>query len=296
MEKINAEVFLKVAECGSFRKAADALGYTQAGISYIIAAMEQESELNLFVREHNGVRLSEEGKAILPEIEQLAIWERHFNQSLNEINGLKRGTIRVQIFDSISVHWIPGIVRKFRDDYPGINIELITEENPVKAEEMVRSGDVDCGFFLTSVSADIDYYPLIEENLMAVVPENYDMKGIEKFPIKELGNHPYIAMAYDRYTGIGKIFTENRIKPNIAYCMDNDYAAMMMTKMGMGYCIFPELLLKSMPTGLKKMEFDIPQKRIISVGTASIKTCSKAAKKFIEYTREWVKEAHGEFL
>ena len=29
------EVFLKVAELGSFKKAADSMGYTQAGISYI---------------------------------------------------------------------------------------------------------------------------------------------------------------------------------------------------------------------------------------------------------------------
>ena len=104
--KINATVFLTVAETGSFRKAADELGYTQAGISYIIAAMEEASGCSLFLREHGGVRLTPEGELLLPQIRQLQAWERHFTQTVNEIHGLEKGTLRVQIFDSVSVHWI----------------------------------------------------------------------------------------------------------------------------------------------------------------------------------------------
>ena len=48
MEKLNAEVFLKVVETGSFKKAADVLNYTQAGVSYIINAMEEEYGIKLF--------------------------------------------------------------------------------------------------------------------------------------------------------------------------------------------------------------------------------------------------------
>ena len=47
---MNANVFLTVAQEGSFRKAADALGYTQAGISYIISTMEELTGLCLFIR------------------------------------------------------------------------------------------------------------------------------------------------------------------------------------------------------------------------------------------------------
>ncbi len=290
MDKINAEVFLKVLETGSFRSAADQLGYTQAGISYIISSMETETGLNFFSREHNGVRLTREGEEILPYIRQLYVCERQFEQTISELNGLTRGTIRIQIFDSISVHWIPGIIKRFHDDYPGIKIELITEEDSTRAEQMVHSGEVDCGFFLTTVKEDIDYFVLKEEGVYAVVAENHPLAKLDRFPISKIGDYPYIAMKYDDHTGMGDIFHKRKIKPNIAFSMDNDYAAMAMAAKGLGYIIFPELLLTNMPKGLKKMEFDVPQKRIISVGTASMDTCSKACKKFIEYTREWVKE------
>ena len=66
MERFNAEVFLKIAELGSYRKAADSLGYTQAGIKYIVDAMEEEAGLKFFAREYGGVSLTENGKDILP--------------------------------------------------------------------------------------------------------------------------------------------------------------------------------------------------------------------------------------
>ena len=40
MEKMNAEVFLKVVETGSFKKAADILNYTQAG--YLLTRTAKE--------------------------------------------------------------------------------------------------------------------------------------------------------------------------------------------------------------------------------------------------------------
>lgn len=290
MEKINSSVFLKVAETGSFRKAAEELGYTQAGISYIIGAMEEETGLTLFVREHGGVVLSPEGKTLLPYFQQIEATDRLFSQAVSELQGLEKGTVKVLIFNSISVHWIPGILSRFLDDYPGIKVELTTEEDSAKAEEMVLNGSVDCAFFLTEVQSDIDVFPLKEESQLAIVSYSHPLAGLEKFPISELGNYPYIAMKYAEHTGINNIFRRHGIKPDTAFIMDNDNAAMAMVSQGLGFSIFAELVLQNVPYKLKLMEFDEPQKRTISIGTRSIKTCSRACRKFIEYTIKWVKE------
>lgn len=293
MEKINAKVFLSIAETGSFRKTADLLGYTQAGISYIVSAMEEEIGLALFVRDRGGVSLSQEGKLLLPYFKQLSAWEYQFQQAVDELKDLEKGTIRVQIFDSISIHWIPKIIRRFHDDYPGIQIELISEEDSVRAEQMVLNGEVDCGFFLTRVNAKIDVFPLIEDPVYAIVAPEHPLANQDCFPIKKLGDYPYISMKYDNHTGIHSIFQKQNIKPQSAFCMDNDYAAMAMVSQGLGYAIFPGLLLKDIPYEVKCMEFDTPQKRVISIGTADIHSCSKACVRFIQYVREWVKEEYS---
>ncbi|MBR4882661.1 MAG: LysR family transcriptional regulator [Bacteroidales bacterium] len=85
MDKINAEVFVTVANLGSFKKAADKLGYTQAGISYIINSMEEQAGFRLFEREFGGVRLTQEGQALVPAMQRLYRYEQS-----GELHGLTR--------------------------------------------------------------------------------------------------------------------------------------------------------------------------------------------------------------
>ena len=59
------DVFVCVAETGSFKAAAEELGYTQAGISYLVNALEKELGLTLFLREYGGVHLTTEGREVL---------------------------------------------------------------------------------------------------------------------------------------------------------------------------------------------------------------------------------------
>lgn len=294
MDNTWIRTFLTVAEEGSFRKAANALEYTQAGVSYIIHNMEEEMGLNLFIRDRKGVRLSSEGQLILPHIKQLEMDNRALNEKINEIKGLEQGTLRVQIFDSISIHWMPGILQQFKQDYPGITVELISEEDSKKQEEMVFTGEVDCGFFLTDVTTDLDVFDLHEESLLAIVSPDHELAGADAFPVKKLGAYPYISMKYDAHTGMREIFNRHNAVPDTVFCMDNDYAAMAMVSKGLGYCIFPELLLKDIPYELCCLEFDKPQKRTIRIGTRSMATASSACVKFIEYTRNWVAEHMSE--
>lgn len=290
MDLSTVEVFLKVTETGSFRKAAEELGYTQAGISYIVKTIEEDLGLTLFIRDRKGVRLSPEGDALLPEIKQMEIDNRRLREKINELRGLESGTVRVQIFDSMSIHWIPGILKKFKDDYPQITVELISEENSAKAEEMVMTGEVDCGFFLTDIVNPLDVFPLKEESLLAVISTDHELANSDTFPISKLSDYPYISMRFESTTGIDYIFDRYKAVKNTAYNMDNDHAAMAMASMGLGFCIFPELLLIDAPYEIRCLPFDKPQSRTISIGTRSMDTASKACLKFIEYAREWVKE------
>lgn len=54
-QKDKYEIFLKVCETGSFSGAAEALNYTQSGISQMMAGLEEELEVRLFARVKKGV-------------------------------------------------------------------------------------------------------------------------------------------------------------------------------------------------------------------------------------------------
>ena len=58
-QKDRYEIFLKVCETGSFSKAAEALNYTQSGISQMMAGLEEELGVKLFARINRGVTLTD---------------------------------------------------------------------------------------------------------------------------------------------------------------------------------------------------------------------------------------------
>ena len=51
------QVFLTVAACGGFTRAAEELHFTQSGVSHTVAALESELGVPLFVRNRSGVTL-----------------------------------------------------------------------------------------------------------------------------------------------------------------------------------------------------------------------------------------------
>ena len=58
--------FQTILETGSFSKAANQLGYTQAAITFQIQQLEQELGIKLFERIGRNLQLTESGRQILP--------------------------------------------------------------------------------------------------------------------------------------------------------------------------------------------------------------------------------------
>ena len=52
------QIFLKTAACGSFSKAAEAMNFTQSGISHAINSLEAELGVTLLSRNRGGVVLT----------------------------------------------------------------------------------------------------------------------------------------------------------------------------------------------------------------------------------------------
>ena len=70
-QKDRYEIFLKVCETGSFSKAAEALNYTQSGMSQMMAGLEEELGVQLFARVKRGVSLTDNGARLIPYIQEM---------------------------------------------------------------------------------------------------------------------------------------------------------------------------------------------------------------------------------
>ena len=104
------QIFLKVAACGSFSKAAEARSFTRSGISHAVNSLENELGVTLSSRNRGGVVLTADGRAVLPKIEKLCTAHHALMQTVKDMDS---GLVKIGTFSSVSAQWLPRIIKGF---------------------------------------------------------------------------------------------------------------------------------------------------------------------------------------
>ena len=91
MNATKYQIFLKTVECGSFTKAAEELNFSQSGISHAISSLEEELGVTLLSRNRGGVTLTGDGRALLPQIQQLCTEYHRLAQQAADLRGMDAG-------------------------------------------------------------------------------------------------------------------------------------------------------------------------------------------------------------
>lgn len=287
------EAFLKVAETGSFKQAAHDLGYTQAGISYLVSTLERELDVPLLVRDYGAARLTSEGANLLPWVQKVCNSERQLEMRLSELKHLESGIVRVAAFTSTAIQWFPGIATSFLALHPGIDLQLICVDDEDALEEDVWRGDADCGFFVYPIKHDLDAIPLRKDPLMVVLPPDHPLADAPFVPREALAEEPYIRLKSGTSAEMEALFRNNDAEPNVRFTIDSDYAVMSMVSAGLGFSVLPDLILRDAPFPLAIVEPEVETSREIAIAVRSMDTASVATRAFLDVTQNWIADSYG---
>lgn len=278
------EVFLKTADLGSFTKASELLGYTQSAISHIITGLEDELGLKLLARDRFGVRLTQEGAALLPAIRAVCQENEEVRRQAALLHGLEVGEVRIGTFLSVSVHILPRLLAEFSAQHPHITFELLqgTYED---IERWIGEGRIDLGFLRLPTAAKLETALLLEERILAVFPKDR-APAQEAFPVSQIQSAPYILQADSLDGELRDIFKKSPVSPRITYSAKDDYAVMAMVEGGLGMSILPELLLRRTPYQVEKRELDPPATRQIAIACKHQSALPPAARQFWAYAKK----------
>ena len=135
------ETFVKVAECGSFTKAADALFVTPTAVMKQINALEKELSVTLFDRTNQGLRITKAGESFLQDARYILEYLSRAVQKVREIEeGENRKSIRIGTSVMTPAKFILDIWSEVQSRMPTLKIELIPfENNPVNAVEILKN-------------------------------------------------------------------------------------------------------------------------------------------------------------
>ena len=118
-----------------------------------------------------------------------------------ELHGLTRGTLRVATFASVSIHWLPAIMKEFLGRYPGIQFDLVSNWEFAEVEDLLRQGQADCGFLGLPAGPGLETYPLFRDELMAVLPLDHPLAKAPYYPMERFREDPYINTPEERDFG-----------------------------------------------------------------------------------------------
>jgi LysR family nitrogen assimilation transcriptional regulator len=136
--------FTRVAELGSFSKAAVSLKIAQPSISRIISELESTIGGELFYRTGRGAKLSELGEMLLPRAQALLQTAEQLETDAAGFGRAPVGNVSVASLPSLTQPLASTLYNYVREHTPGIKLRLI-EGFSDQVERWVAEGAVDIG-------------------------------------------------------------------------------------------------------------------------------------------------------
>jgi DNA-binding transcriptional LysR family regulator len=132
------EVFIAVAESGSFSRAAEITFLTQSTVSQHIASLEKEFDLILLDRTGKGALLTEAGKLLLAHARRVVEEAREVPLVLNRFRGLAEVELKIGGSNIPACYMIPDCIFSFREQHPGVIITLLQGDSRETLERLKR--------------------------------------------------------------------------------------------------------------------------------------------------------------
>jgi DNA-binding transcriptional LysR family regulator len=121
--------FVAVARAGGFRDAARATDTSASGLSDAVRRLESRLGVRLLNRTTRSVVPTEAGRSLLARLDPVL---KEVDQALDVVNGFRdtpTGTLRLNVPVSAARLVLPAIVPRFLAAYPGIRLEVISDES-----------------------------------------------------------------------------------------------------------------------------------------------------------------------
>lgn len=279
---IKYQAFVKAVDAGSLTKAAEALGYSQPGVSRMIRDLEASWGLTLLERGHASLRTTSAGEMLLPLARRLCEDFEALCATASEISGLHTGMIRIGVFSSVATHWTPGVIQAFQKDFPGVDYELLMGDY-TEIENWIAEGRVDFGFVCLPVRRDLETIFLERDPFFAILPEKHPLSALEKVPLSLLCRETFLTPEKGERKTITELFQNYGLSIHTHFTTWDDYAILSMVENGLGVNVLPGLILKRNPYRVAVRELDVPAFREIGVAMCGRKELSPAARAFLAY-------------
>ena len=201
MKRINVDLaelqaFIRLAECCSFRMAAEDLGLSAPALSRLIARVEDRLGTRLFDRDTRNVALTPQGQALEQLTRRILDEAAAALTEFDRYLAAARGRVTLAGLPSVTAGLLPRLVARFAVSHPEVEVAILDALSDGVVAALLE-GRADLGFTAGAPDASgrLSFRPLLEDAFLAVGRKDGPLAEERTYSWEELVRQPFIAMA-----------------------------------------------------------------------------------------------------
>lgn len=255
MELRQLRAFVKAAETLNFTEAARALCVTQSSFSQSIKMLEEELNVTLFHRNSHEVSLSQAGIELLPFARQTLQQADNCVNRMNDLLGLRAGTLNVGVTHSFSM-LLNECIMRFHKTYPGIRLNVYYKTMDELMDMLSkREADFVLSFKPYESYPQIESHILFDDRLSAIVREDHPLAKYKRISVHQLADYDLVlptkglqarntleAMVSKRSLELNTIIQMNSVNPLLRLVRNSNYVTVLSSaaiETSKGLCAIP---------------------------------------------------------
>ncbi len=246
MELRHLRYFVTVAEELNLTRAAKKLYISQPPLTRAIMQLEEELEVQLFIRKPRGLDMTPAGLYFLPHARQLLERLETLVADTRRIDEQRKVIFSIGFEPSIFYGQLPSMVRRLRNNR---DVEVILHELDANDQiNALKNGKIDIGFGRVLIEdSAVDQQVLFSEPILAALPANHPLSSRPP-TLEELSELPFIAFppgsSPSFATLIESLFYQKGIRLNTIQTVNGLQTALALVATDMGYTLVPEQVVK----------------------------------------------------
>lgn len=196
MELYQLRTFVTVAEEKSISGAAKRLSTTPASVSMHIKSLETEFDVQLFVRTHQGVEITDKGKILEAQARQTLESAQAFAHHASELRDQIMGRVQIGLCASARYLRLADWLETCRRDYPAIE-KIFIQSQSGSILRAIQAEKLDIGFVFAQVDDPLFYsHRLTMAELVIALPQAWSHR-LESTTWENLAQLQWITAAED---------------------------------------------------------------------------------------------------
>jgi LysR family nitrogen assimilation transcriptional regulator len=242
MDLRQLEYFVRVAELGSFTRAALALDIAQPALSRQVRQLEVELRQSLLTRNGRGAVPTEAGKLLLDHGRGILHQVERAREELGRVRGALAGRVALGLPPSVAKAVTVPLLREVRKRMPEATVS-VTEGLSVAMLEALVTGRLDIALLYNAMQTpDVEITPLLEEPLFLVqrrAAREARAAALKRIALREVAALPLVIPSRPNTI---RMLVESEManlgcRPQVALEIDGISAILDLVEDGAGYAI-----------------------------------------------------------